>query len=82
MVNYNVLGTATFIVAYVGAADFQGFWNGTYIYLQAFSYPIEVKKPVEEMAHTSAAVRCVNMILSRDGYNFPVYFIAVNIGRQ
>ena len=39
------------------------------------------KRSVEEMAHTSAAVRCANTILSRDGYDFPVYFIAVNIGR-
>lgn len=81
VVNYNALGTPTFIVAYVGVADFQGFWNGTYTYLKAFSYPIEVRKAVEEMAHINAAVRCANMILSRDGYDFPVHFIAVNIGR-
>ena len=81
VVNYNALGTATFIVAYVGVADFQSFWNGVYTYLKAFSYPLEVKRSVEEMAHTSAAVRCANTILSRDGYDFPVYFIAVNIGR-
>lgn len=81
VVNYNALGTATFIVAYVGVADFQGFWNGIYTYLKVFSYPLEVKKSVEEMTHTSAAVRCANTILSRDGYDFPVYFIAVNIGR-
>ena len=81
VVNYNALGTATFIVAYVGVADFQSFWNGVYTYLKAFSYPLEVKRSVEEMAHTSAAVRCANTILSRGGYDFPVYFIAVNIGR-
>ncbi len=81
VVNYNPLGTATFILAYVGAEDFQGFWNGTYTYLKEFSYPLEVKKSVEEMTHTSAALRCANMILSRDGYDFPTYFIAINIGR-
>lgn len=48
VVNYNALGTATFIVAYVGVADFQSFWNGVYTYLKAFSYPLEVKRSVEE----------------------------------
>lgn len=81
VVNYNALGTATFIIAYVGAADFQGFWNSTCTYLKTFLYPLEVKKSVEEMTQSSAAVRCANMILSRDGYDFPTYFIAVNIGR-
>ena len=80
IVNYNALGTATFIVAYVRVADFQEFWNGTYTYLKTFSYPLEVKKSVEEMTYTSAAVSCANMILSRDGYDFPTYFLAVNIG--
>ena len=81
VVNYNALGTATFIIAYVGVANFQNFWNGTYAYLKSFSYPLEVKRTVEEIPHTNAAVRCANLILSRDEYDFPVYFIAINIGR-
>ena len=79
--NYNALGTATFIIAYVGTADFQGFWHSTYAYLKTFSYPLEVKKSVEEITQTSAAVRCAYLILSRDGFDFPTYFIAVNIRR-
>ena len=82
VVNYNSLGTATFIIAYVGAANFQNFWDGAYAYLKAFSYPLEVKKAVEELPHISAAVRCASVILSKDGYDFPTYFIAVNIGRS
>lgn len=82
VVNYNALGTVTFIVAYVGVSDFKGFWNGIYEYLKKFPYLLEVKKSVEEMAYTSAAIRCANMILNRDGYDFPVYFIGVNIGKS
>lgn len=79
VVNYNALGTATFIIAYVGVVNFQDFWNGTYEYLKNFSYPLEVKRVTKEYAYPNAAVRVANIILSRDGYDFPTYFIAVNI---
>ena len=82
VVNYNALGTATFIIAYSGVKDFQDFWNRMCTYLKSISYPLEVKKPVEEMPYMSAAVRCTSMILSRDGYDFPMYFLAVNIGQE
>lgn len=77
--NYNALGTPTFIVAYVGAANFEGFWNRYFKFLAAYSYPLNVKRTLEQIVSTSAAIRSANMVLSRDGFDFPVYFTAVNL---
>lgn len=82
VINYNSLGTATFIIAYVGTTNFKNFWDGAYTYLKEFSYPLEVKRVVQELPDISAAVRCASVIISRDGYDFPTYFIAINIGRR
>lgn len=79
IVNYNALGTPTFIVAYVGAANFEGFWNRYFEFLAAYSYPLNVKRTLEQIVSTSAAIRSANMVLSRDGFDFPVYFTAVNL---
>lgn len=81
IVNYNALGTPTFIVAYVRAANFEEFWNRYFEYLTVYSYPIVLKRTLEQITSTSAAIRSANMILSRDGFDFPVYFMAVNFGR-
>lgn len=79
VINYNALGTPTFIIAYVGAANFQEFCCKAYEYLKIFTYPLEIKKEMEEIP-VNAAVRCASIILSKDGFDFPTYFIAVNIG--
>ena len=79
--NYNPLGTSTFIIAYAGAADFAGFWNRLYSYLTSYEYPIEVKRELKELVQTSAAIKCAEILLNKDTFVFPMYFIAVNIGR-
>lgn len=81
IVNYNALGTATFIVAYVDVADFDSFWNKYFSYLQSYSFPILVKSPIEASPYPNAATRVASTILSRDDYDFPVYFIAFKIPR-
>lgn len=81
VVNYNALGTSTFIVAYVDASDFDSFWNRYVSYLQSYSFPLLVKSPIEVYPYPDAAARVASTILSRDDYDFPVYFVAFKIPR-
>ena len=79
IVKYNSLGTATFIVSYVNTADFESFWVRYSIYVESYRFPLEVKREYVEMTYPNASTRVATMILSRDGYDFPVYFIALKI---
>lgn len=77
--NYNALGTATFIVAYVSAKNYETFWNNYIDHIQSFPFPLTVKKGLTLLAHPNASTRGAMMILTRDGFDFPVYFIAFSI---
>ena len=77
--NYNPLGTATFIVAYVMSADFGGFWERYSDYLMNYQFNITVKEPVAIKPHPNAATRVARCILSKDNYDFPVYFLAIKL---
>ena len=77
--NYNALGTATFIVAYVSVANFEDFWSKFLCHISNFAYPIPIKKIVSEKPYPNAVSRIADTILSRDNYDFPVYFMAFNI---
>ena len=79
IINYNALGTATFIVAYVTAADFEMFWEKYAAHLHSIEFPLHVKKKIEIKPYTNAAIRIAETILSRDGFDFPVYFVALNL---
>lgn len=79
IINYNALGTATFIVAYVTVADFEGFWNRYAAHLQSLQFPLCVKRRLQIKPHVNAAIRTADMILSRDDFDFPVYFMALNL---
>lgn len=79
IVNYNALGTATYVVAYVDSANYEAFWDRYVAYLREYNFPIVVKRDIELLAYPNAAMRAAIMVLSRDGYDFPVYFIALNI---
>lgn len=79
IINYNSLGTATFVVAYVTSANFEKFWERYIAYLQSVRFPLHTKQVLAEKPYVSAAVRVAWMILSRDGFDFPVYFVAFNI---
>ena len=82
IVNYNALGTATFIVAYVNSGDFQGFWTRFKEYVMKYEFPLPVKSGIDEPIYPNAAIRTIRMVLSRDAYDFPVYFIAINIRKK
>lgn len=79
LINYNTLGTATFMVAYVSTNDFESFWRKYASYLEKYEYPLQVKKQFETRAAPNAAIRIADMVLSKNGFDFPVYFIALNI---
>ena len=79
IINYNALGTATFVVAYVNVADFEGFWERYTTHLKSFQFPLQIKQQLAVKPNINAAIRIAEMILSRDGFDFPVYFIAMNL---
>ncbi len=79
IVNYNALGTATFVVAYVTAQDFERFWERYSTHIKDYDFPIQVKRCFNSKTSPNAAIRIADMILSRDGYDFPVYFMAIKI---
>ena len=77
--NYNALGTPTFIIAYVSSSDFAGFWVRYLCHIKKHIYEVNVKREINEMTHPNASARVANAIFSRDGYDFPIYFIALKI---
>ena len=79
IINYNALGTATFIVAYVTVADFEDFWERYTTYLESFQFPLQIKQGLHIKPNINAAIRIAEMILSRDGFDFPIYFMAINL---
>lgn len=79
IINYNPLGTATFIVAYVSAADFGGFWKRYSDYLMNYKFNVTVKEPFSIKPHPNAAIRFARCILSKDNYDFPVFFLAIKL---
>lgn len=79
IINYNALGTATFIVAYVTVADFEEFWNRYTAHIQSIQFPLKIKCGLQLKPHINAAIRTAEMILSRDDFDFPVYFLALNL---
>ncbi len=79
IVNYNALGTATFVVAYVSSADFEAFWDRYFTHLQKYAFPLQVKRSIAQTAYPNAATRTASAILARDGFDFPVFFLAFKI---
>lgn len=79
IVNYNALGTATFVVAYVNSTDFESFWGRYSNHVQLYDFPLQIKKPFNVLPYPNAAARVATLILTRDGFDFPVYFIAFKI---
>ena len=79
IINYNALGTATFIVAYVNCANFEAFWDRYSKYIENYEFPIQSKTEFSILTHPNAATRIGTQILSRDGYDFPIYFIALKM---
>lgn len=79
IVNYNALGTATFIIAYVSTYDYENFFNRYFKHLQNIQFPMETKQALKVSPFPNASTRLAKLILSRDGYDFPVYFVTFKL---
>ena len=79
IINYNPLGTAVFIVVYVSTNDFATFWERSLTYLREYDYRMQVKRPLTNEPNPNAASRVAFAVLSRDGYDFPFYFVAIKL---
>ncbi len=80
--NYNALGTATFITAYVGAANFGEFWDKYYTYISGYHYDMTIKRSMEQLTAPNASTRISKMILSKDGFDFPVFFLCLKMRKK
>ena len=79
ILNYNALGTATFVVAYVCSSNFESFWERYSNHIENYEFPLQIKRSFQVLPHPNAAIRTATMILSRDDYDFPVYFMALKL---
>lgn len=77
--NYNALGTATFVVAYVNSANFESFWERYSSHIQQYRFPLQIKKAFSILPYPNAVTRVATLVLTRDGFDFPVYFVAFKI---
>lgn len=79
IVNYNALGTATFIVAYISSSNYDAFWGKYVRHLQEVDSSLNVKRELQVLPYPNASTRIAYMVISRDGYDFPVYFVAFKL---
>lgn len=77
--NYNALGTATFIVAYVTAINYGDFWSKYYNHISKYHYNMTIKRNMTELTSPNASTKIAQIILSKDAFDFPVYFICFKI---
>lgn len=77
--NYNPLGYATFIVAYVSVDDFSLFWSKYCSHLQEYEFPFPQRQSPHIEVNPCASIRLASSVLSRDDYDFPVFFVAIKL---
>ena len=77
--NYNALGTATFIMVYYIGSNYSGFWSSYLNYLKKYTFNAEIREGITELPYPNAATRIAKCILSKDGFDFPVFFLSVKI---
>lgn len=80
--NYNALGTATFIVSYVSTSNYENFWDKFLGHLKSHKFSLDVKREMQNLSYPNASTRVAKTVLSRDGYDFPVYFITFKLLKQ
>lgn len=79
ILNYNTLGTAVFLVSYVNISDFGVFWQKYSNYIRTYNFDLKVVGEYKELKYPNASTRVSSIILSRDGFDFPVYFVVLKI---
>ena len=48
-------------------------------HVRQYDFPLQIKRPFNVLPYPNAAARVATLILTRDGFDFPVYFIAFKI---
>lgn len=82
--NYNPLGVATFVIAYVNTNDFSKFWEKYYKHISDYHFAkmsVENSTELEEITQTSATIKIAHRVVSKDGYKMPLYFIAIKLSK-
>lgn len=77
--NYNALGSATLVLAYVHVDDYESFWMEYLDYLESYDFGLEIKQPLTRGVDPSAVTRTASVVLSKDGFDFPVYFVTFKL---
>lgn len=80
--NYNALGTATFIVAYVNHVKFGDFGDKYYSYISTYQYGLTIKRQIKQLVSPNASTKIAQIILSKDGFDFPVVFICLKMRKK
>ena len=80
--NYNALGTATFIVAYVNHVKFDDFWDKYYSYISTYQFGLTIKRQIKKLVSPNASTKIAQIILSKDGFDFPIFFICLKMRKK
>ena len=67
------------MVAYVNVENYDKFWNKYYKYISNYEHNMECKMPMKELTQPNATTKIAYEVLSKDGYDFPVYFMTIKI---
>ena len=80
--NYNQLGTPTFIVAYVKNVRFNEFWDNYYSYIRNYNYSLDIKRDMVQLPSPNASTKIAQIILSKDEFDFPVFFLCIKMRKK
>lgn len=80
--NYNQLGTPTFIVAYVKHVRFNEFWDNYYSYIRNYNYIFDIRRDMVQLTSPNASTKIAQIILSKDGFDFPVFFLCIKMSKK
>lgn len=77
--NYNPLGTSTIILAYVKTENLINFWRRYVDYLRNYDFNMEIAKAFEELTAPNASAKEGYIVLKKNDYAFPVFFVVVKL---
>lgn len=79
LTSYNALGSPAFILCYINTDNFEAFWEKCLEHLKGYNYPVDVRKQIIEKPQRIASSHVATMVVSRDGFDFPFYFVAFKL---
>ena len=82
--NYNPLGVATFVIAYVNTNDFSKFCEKYYKHISDYHFAemsVVNSTELEVRTQMSANIKIAHRVISKDGYEIPLYFIVIKLSK-